>query len=195
METTRLLGKMLRGRFKDAKYAVVEALEKGKKKGEKILDDLDLHPEDMGDFLKELWTDFSGIMDDATKGVIAAGLKKASINQKIKFVEPLSAEDRQKLADISPEMKVIVSYCTDRITERSKMKFRKIKTVKDYADIAFALGLGIYNGEYPDDAPVIAIERKEKGSGNLMIDILLEKGDYGKSMVRIGSFFATQLYK
>lgn len=188
-----LAGKILKGRFKDAKKAVVEALEKGKKKGEEVMDDLDLHPEDMGDFLKELWTDFAGIMDDATKGVIAAGLKKASMEQKIRFIEPLSAEDRQQLSQLSPEMKAIVFHCSRVLQEREKMIFLKIRTVGSLNRLSQKLGLAIDLSSYPVDASVVGME---KGKGeDLVVDFCLEPGNYSRKMVRLASISAVQLYK
>lgn len=188
-----LAAKLMKSRFRVLKGSLSEMLKGGKIKAERVLDRLDLNPGEGGVFFRELWTDARGMMDDATKEIMVAGLKRDSMEQKISFVESLSPEDKELFSTFSPEMKVIVFHCSRLLQEREKMIFSKVRTVEDLSELSQKLGLATDLSSYPPDALVIGSEKK-KGE-NLLVEFYLERGDYGKKMVLLASISAALLYK
>lgn len=192
----KLLGSIISAGLGDVKNFLKESAEKGTKTGkkamEKVLHSFDLTPDEVKKYLKEMQKDLSGMMDDATRDAIMVTLRNISRNSQIKIVEKLSDEKREKIAELSEEMRIIINDCVAQIEARKKMIFPKIQTIADLAAVSKKLGLAINLEAYSPKALITGVVSGKDDSK--VVNFYLKAGDYGRG-AKVGFVPYSMLYK
>jgi hypothetical protein len=165
--------------------------------GDKLLTALkafNLDKDSIKKLVKEIHEELQDLKKEKTADAVAILFKSAPRKLRLEVFENLTINDQSKIAGISSEMKKIVEFCRFQSRGRQRMKFPKIKDMRDLKEtLLFAGKFETCDlTDYPDNLAVIGIEKNKK-TGQL-IEFFLEGEDYSAKKL-LASFPAELLYK